>query len=110
VTVTYTLDGGGDQWHHGFRAHLAIVSNGRRAITGWTIELSLPGDQVSWVGYPGAPQPFAIWQLSGSLLVLHAVSGGETLSPGGTEIVPIFANGPSTAPSGCTFNGASCRS
>ena len=62
------------------------------------------------MGYPGAPQPFAIWQLSGSLLVLHAVSGGETLSPGGTEIVPIFANGPSTAPSGCTFNGASCRS
>jgi hypothetical protein len=107
--VTYTLDDGGDHWHHGFSAHLTIVDNAHQAIPGWTIDLSLPGDQVSWVGYPGAPQPFAVWQLSGSSLVLHAVSGGETLSPGGTEVVPIFADGPSAYPSGCTFNGASCR-
>jgi hypothetical protein len=110
VTVTYTLDGGGDQWQHSFRAHLTIINKGHLAVAGWTIELSLPGDQVSWVGYPDAPQPFAIWQLSGSFLVLQAVSSGETISPGGTEVVPIFADGPSTAPSGCTFNGVTCRS
>lgn len=109
MTVTYTLDSGGDQWHHGFRAHLTIVSSGHQAIGGWTIDLSLPGDQVGWVGYPGAPQPFAVWQMSGHVLVLHAVSGGETLAPGSTEIVPIFASGPHTSPRSCTFNGASCQ-
>jgi hypothetical protein len=109
VTVTYSLDGGGDQWHHAFRAQLTIVSSGRQAIGGWTISLSLPGDHVAWVGYPGAPQPFAVWQMSGNVLVLHAVSGGETLAPGGTEIVQILANGPHTSPRSCTFNGAGCR-
>jgi hypothetical protein len=109
VTVTYTLDGGDGQGNHGFRAHLTIVSTGHQATPGWTIELSLPGDEVSWVGYPDAPLPFARWQFSGHLLVLHAASGGETLPPGGTEVVPISAAGPHKAPRGCTFNGAPCR-
>lgn len=106
VTVTYTLDGGG--WHQGFRAHLTIVNGGRQPIAGWTIQLTLPGDQVTWVGYQGAWQPFAAWQFSGGTLTLHAVSGGETLPPGDTEIVPLLAGGARTAPSGCTFDGACC--
>jgi Cellulose binding domain len=109
VTVTYTLDDGADQWHHAFRAHLTIASSGRKAVAGWTIELSLPGDHINWVGYPGAPQPFAVWQMSGNVLVLHAVSSGETLAPGGTEIVQIVAEGPHTFTRSCTFNGAGCR-
>ena len=108
MTVTFTPDGGGGQGNQGFRAHLTIVNNGHQAIAGWTIELSLPGDKVSWVGYPDAPQPFASWQFRGHFLVLHAVSGGETLPPGGTKTVPIVAGGHHRAPAGCTFNGSSC--
>ena len=108
VSVTYTLDGDG-LWDQGFRAHLTIVNSGHRTIAGWTIQLTLPGDHVSWVGYPGAWLPFATWQFSGTTLALHADSGGETLSPGSTEIVPIFGEGDTTAPSGCTFNGSGCQ-
>ena len=68
-----------------------------------------PGDQVNWVGYPGAWLPFATWQFSGATLTLHADSSGETLAPGGTEVVPIFGRGDTTAPSGCTFNGSGCQ-
>ena len=108
VSVTYTLDGDG-QWGQGFQAHLTIVNSGHRTIAGWTIQLTLPGDHVKWVGYPGAWLPFATWQFSGTTLTLHADSSGETLSPGGTEVVPIFGHGDTTAPGGCTFNGSGCQ-
>jgi len=78
-------------------------------VAGWTIQVSLPGDQVDWVGYPGGWDRFANWQFNGGTLALNAVSGGETIAPGGTEIVPITAQGTNTAPSGCTFNGAACQ-
>ena len=53
--------------------------------------------------------PFATWQFSGTTLTLHADSSGETLSPGSTEVVPVFGRGDTTAPSGCTFNGSGCQ-
>jgi hypothetical protein len=108
VSVTYTLDGS-SQWDRDFRAHLTIVNSGHRTIAGWTIQLTLPGDRVDWVGYPGAWRPFATWQFGGTTLTLHADSSGETLSPGSTEIVPIFGAGHTTAPRGCTFNGSGCQ-
>jgi cellulose binding protein with CBM2 domain len=108
VTVTYTLDGT-DPWHQDFRAHLTIVNHGATPVAGWTVQVSLPGDQVDWVGYPGAWNPFANWQFSGGTLDLNAVSGGETLAPGATEIVPISAQGSNTVPGGCQFNGAACQ-
>jgi len=37
------------------------------------------------------------------------VSGGETLAPGATEIVPISAQGGTAIPGGCRFNGAACQ-
>ena len=108
VTVTYTLDGT-DPWHQAFRAHLTIVNHGATPVAGWTVQVSLPGDQVDWVGYPGAWDSFANWQFSGGTLALTAVSGGETLAPGATEIVPISAQGGTTVPGGCQFNGAACQ-
>ena len=53
MTVTYTVDGT-DPWHQGFRAHLTIVNHGTTPVAGWTVQVSLPGDQVDWAGYPGA--------------------------------------------------------
>ncbi len=108
VTVTYTLDGT-DPWHQGFRGHLTIVNHGAAPVAGWTVQVSLPGDQVDWVGYPGAWDPFANWQFSGGTLALNAVSGGETLAPGATEIVPISAQGSTSVPGGCQFNGGACQ-
>ncbi len=40
---------------------------------------------------------------------LTAVSGGETLAPGTTEIVPISAQGGTIVPGGCQFNGMACQ-
>jgi hypothetical protein len=108
VTVAYTLDGT-DPWDQDFHAHLTIVNNGGTAVAGWTAQVSLPGDQIAWVGYPGAWEPFASWQFSGGTLTLNAVSGGETLAPGATEIVPITARGATTAPANCVFNGSACQ-
>ena len=108
VTVTYTLDGT-DPWRQGFHAHLTIVNNGSTPVAGWSVQVSLPGDQVDWVGYPGAWEPFANWQFGGGTLTLNAVSGGETLAPGATEIVPITAQGGTTAPGSCVFNGSACQ-
>jgi cellulose binding protein with CBM2 domain len=108
VGVSYSVDGT-DPWNQGFHAHLTIVNNGSTPVAGWTVQLSLPGDQVDWVGYPGAWQPFSNWQFGGGTLVLNAVSGGETIAPGATEIVPVAGQGTATAPAGCTFNGASCQ-
>ena len=108
VTVTYTVDST-DPWHQDFRAHLTIVNHGATPVAGWTVQVSLPGDQVDWVGYPGAWDPFANWQFSGDTLALNAVAGGETLAPGATEIVPISAQGSNTVPGGCQFNGSACQ-
>lgn len=108
VTVTYTLDRT-SPWQQNFNAHLTIVNHGAAPVAGWTIQVSLPGDQVDWVGSPGGWDPFANWQFNGGTLALNAVSGGETIAPSGTEIVPITAQGANTAPSGCTFNGAACQ-
>jgi hypothetical protein len=108
VTVTYTLDRT-SPWQQSFNAHLTIVNHGAAPVAGWTIQVSLPGDLVDWVGSPGGWGPFANWQFNAGTLALNAVSGGETIAPGGTEIVPITAQGANTAPSGCTFNGAACQ-
>jgi hypothetical protein len=108
VTVSYTVDGA-DPWHQDFHAHLTIVNHGAAPVAGWNVQVTLPSDQVDWVGFPGAWDPFANWQFNGGTLALNAVSGGETIPPGGTEIVPISVQGSNTTPGGCEFNGAACQ-
>jgi hypothetical protein len=49
------------------------------------------------------------WQFGGGTLVLDAVSDGETIAPGATEIVPIAGQGNATAAGSCTFDGAPCQ-
>jgi hypothetical protein len=108
LTVSYALNRL-DTAHPGFKAQLTIVNNGPKTVAGWTLDLSLPSDVVTWVGYPGATGlPFTFWQFSGGTLTLHAVSSGEALRPGSTEVVPFDANGTATVPASCTFNGSAC--
>ena len=111
VAVTYTLDSVSQRGNH-FHAHLTIVNRSSQTVSGWTVQLTLPGDWVHWVGYRQGRDwnPFSSWRLSGSTLTLSATSASETLSPGAPQTVYIDGGGNATSPGGCTFDGASCQS
>jgi hypothetical protein len=111
VTVSFSAEQTGFL-NDRFIAHLTITNAGRATVANWELRLSLPGDRIEWVGYPGGfwGQSFANWAYDGTLLRLSADSGGEALAPGATEVVPIFGHGTRTSPAGCTFDGAACRS
>ncbi|HEY6276469.1 MAG TPA: hypothetical protein VIX86_09050 [Streptosporangiaceae bacterium] len=113
VSVTYS-PAGQDQWGR-FSTQLTIANHGSRPVSGWTLQLSYPGDQVFWVGYQGFPDgwhgnEFVSWQFGGGTLTLTAQAGGETLAPGAAQTITIFGDGNAQVPAGCTFDGAACSS
>jgi hypothetical protein len=115
VAVTYSLDSQDNHWgQNHFQGHLTIVNQGSQPVSGWTIQLTLPGDDIRWVGYGqggwGGWSDFRGWGFSGNALTLNASSPSETLSPGASQTVYINGDGSSASPSGCTFNGAACHS
>jgi hypothetical protein len=122
VTVVYTPDQqqhfGRSQDEHGFggqqdfQGQLTIVNHGAGQVAGWTVQLTLPGDQIGFVGNQGGwgGDPFDHWQFSGDTLTLSADSGSETLGPGAVLTVTIHGQGRADSPSGCTFNGTACQS
>jgi hypothetical protein len=115
VAVAYSLDSQGNHWGHpDFRAHLTIVNRGSQPVSGWTIQVSLPGDQIRWVGSQrggwGGWGDFRTWGFSGNTLTLNANSSDEVLSPGASQTVYIIGDGDSASSVGCTFNGAACHS
>ena len=108
VTVSYAGSGHGNSGR--FSTQVTLVNHGSTAVSGWTLRLSYPGDQVFWVGYSGGWRggAFVSWQFGGGTLTLSAQAGGETLAPGVTQSIMIAGTGSSTAPAGCTFNGSGC--
>jgi cellulase/cellobiase CelA1 len=100
VTVTYSTSP-----HHrsGFFGHLTIENLGTAPVSGWQLVLTLPGDDVNWVWN-------AQWQLSGDTLTLTPADSGDVIAPGASVSVNFSANGDTTAPTSCTFNGAACTS
>jgi hypothetical protein len=115
VAVAYTLDSQGNHWGHpDFHAHLTIVNQGSQPVSGWTVQVTLPGDQIRWAGYQqggwGGWGDFRTWSFSGNTLTLTANSPEETLSPGASQTVYIISDGSPASPSGCTFDGAACHS
>jgi len=88
------------------------VNNGDSPVSGWTVQLTLPRDEVfsvetqSW--WDGVS--FEHWQVSGDTLTISADSDSETLAPGEPLNVSIHGRGRTTSPTGCTFNGAACPS
>lgn len=121
VTVTYTPD---QQQHfgssqdqpqfrgpQGFQGQLTIVNHGTSQVAGWTVQLTLPGDEVDFVGNQAGwgGSPFDHWQFSGDTLTLSADSS-EALGPGAVLNVTIHGQGRAAVPSGCTFDGTACRS
>ena len=115
VAVTYSLDSQDNHWgQNHFRGHLTIVNLGSQPVSGWTVQVSLPGDGIRWVwtdqGGWGGGLTFSTWGFDGNTLTLSASSSSETLGPGASQTVYIDADGNATSPDGCTFNGATCHS
>jgi hypothetical protein len=108
VTVSYSGSGHGNGGR--FSTQLTIVNHGSTPVAGWTLQLSYPGDQVFWVGYPGGGPgtEFVSWHFGGDMLTLSAQAGGEALAAGGTQSIVVAGTGHSPAPAGCTFNGSAC--
>jgi xyloglucan-specific exo-beta-1,4-glucanase len=104
VTVSYSEFGHGNSGR--FSTQVTLVNHGSSPVSGWTLRLSYPGDQVFWVGWPGGQ--FVNWQFSGGTLTLSAQAVGETLAPGGTQSIMVSGAGSSPAPAGCAFNGSGC--
>jgi hypothetical protein len=60
------------------------VNNGSRPVSGWTVQLTLPGDEIFSVEtQPWWDRvPFEHWQVSGDTLTISADNDTETLAPG----------------------------
>ena len=111
VTLTFTSDRDRRDVDH-FRDQLTLVNNGGSPVSGWTVQLTLPGDDVFSVetGNWWDGVPFEHWQVSGDTLTISADNDSETLAPGEPLSVSIHGRGRTTSPTGCTFNGAACPS
>jgi len=93
-----------------FQGQLTLVNQGSSPVTGWTAELTLPGDQIFSVENQGGRNgsPFDHWQFDGQTLTITAGNSSETLSPGEPLSLSIHGRGRTTSPTGCTFNGTAC--
>src|SRR5215470_4349585 len=109
VTLTFTADQDQRHFDH-FQGQLTLVNQGASPVSGWTAQLTLPGDEVFSVenqdGRDGSP--FEHWRFDGDTLTMSADRSGETLSPGEPLSLSIHGRGRTTSPTGCTFNGAAC--
>ena len=93
-----------------FQAQMTLVNNGGSPVSGWTVQLTLPGDGVDSVESQNGREEaqFEHWQFSGDTLTITADSDSETLGPGAPMNLSIHGRGNAPSPTGCTFNGASC--
>ena len=99
VTVTYSTP---QQWRGGFQGELTIVNQGGAAVTGWQIVVGLPGDQVQMAWN-------ANWQQDGwGNVIMTPTPGDQVIEPGATLSVNFVAQGNTTEPANCTFNGSPC--
>jgi hypothetical protein len=82
VTLTFTSGSDRHDFDH-FRDQLTLVNNGGRPVSGWTVQLTLPGDEIFsvetqpwWDGVP-----FEHWRVSGDTLTISADNDTEMLAP-----------------------------
>jgi Cellulose binding domain len=109
VSVTFSPDQNRRDFDH-FQEQMTLVNNGGGAVSGWTVQLTLPGDGVDSVEIPSGWDgvPFEHWQFSGDTLTISADTRSETLGPGAPLNLSIHGEGGTASPTGCTFNGAAC--
>jgi hypothetical protein len=109
VSVSLTANRDRRDFDH-FQDQLTLVNNGGSPVSGWTLQLALPGDGIDSVetqfGRDGSQ--FDHWQFREDTLTISADTDSETLRPGDQLNVTISGRGNTASPTGCTFNGAAC--
>ena len=98
VTVSYAS---AQQWNGGFQGKLTIVNHGTATISTWEISIALPRDRVSSVWN-------AITHFDGDVLTLRPTTRDRPIPPRGEMSVDFIAEGPTTSPASCTYNGTPC--
>jgi len=99
--VSYTVV---DQWGDGdggFHGRFTIVNTGTTAIDGWELAVDLAGDQIRSV-WDGS------FHTTNGTLYIDPSSSQQTIAPGATITEDFIANGSTTAPTSCAFNGSTC--
>jgi hypothetical protein len=99
--VSYTLV---NQWgddNGGFHGRFTIVNNGPTAVNGWQLAAGLVGDDIQRV-WDGS------FHTRRGTLYIDPSSSQQTIAPGATITEDFIANGSTTDPTSCTFNGSAC--
>jgi len=100
VTVSYST---AQRWDGGFQGEFVITNHGNSAVTGWQIVVTLSGDRVDSVWN-------ADWRYgSGDSLIMTAAPYDQVIEPGASQSVNFVAQGGTTEPTSCTFDGSVCR-
>jgi hypothetical protein len=109
VSVTFSSDRNRRDFDR-FQEQMTLVNNGGSPVSGWTVQLTLPVDEVFSVEIPSGWDgvPFEHWQFSGDTLTISADTRSETLGPGAPLNLSIHGRGSTGSPTGCTFNGTAC--
>jgi hypothetical protein len=99
VTVSYSAV---QHWFGGFQGQFVITNHGSSAVTGWQMVITLSGDRVDTVWN-------ADWQYGrGGKVVLTAAPYDRVIEPGASQSVNVVAQGGTTEPTSCTFDGSAC--
>jgi Cellulose binding domain len=99
VTVSYSAL---QRWDGGFQGQFVITNHGSSAVTGWQMVITLSGDQVDTIWN-------ADWQYGrGGSVILTAAPYDQVIEPGASQSVNVVAQGGTTEPTSCTFDGSAC--
>jgi Cellulose binding domain len=99
ITVSYSVV---QRWSGGFQGEFVITNHGGSAVADWQIVITLSGDRVDTVWN-------ADWQYgSGGSVVMTAAPYDQVIEPGAAQSVNFVAQGGTTAPTSCTFDGSAC--
>jgi hypothetical protein len=99
VTVSYSAL---QRWGGGFQGQFVITNHGSSAVTGWQMVITLSGDRVDTIWN-------ADWQYGrGGSVILTAAPYDPVIEPGASQSVNVVAQGGTTEPTSCTFNGSAC--
>jgi len=98
VTVSYTLV---RRHPHNFHGKFTIVNNGSTAINGWELAVVLPNDTVVsvWDG---------VFHTADGTVYIDPSSSQHTIAAGASITENFIAQGSTTTPTSCTFNGSAC--
>ncbi|WP_345443808.1 cellulose binding domain-containing protein [Actinoallomurus vinaceus] len=86
----------------GFQGEATIVNHGTTTVKGWTLVLRYAQARISAVSGGRAVR-------TGTVLIVRNLATRPSIAPGRTVRVRFTATGTATTPSGCTFNGKTCR-